>query len=86
APRRIALLERALELYGEGGPDPRWLASMRVELAEALWSRRAERPRALALATAALADIDGLHDADAEIVRSQVTAWLAPRRATRPRT
>ncbi len=75
----VAALERAVALYQRGEGDPRASAGARFALARVLWDRAAERPRALELASAARAELDGLGDA-AAAERKPIEAWLAARR------
>lgn len=78
--RKSALqrLERALALREKGGSLAEDYAETRFFLAQALWDRPKERPRALELARAAAAayrEVGELHRADAE----EVEAWIAAR-------
>ncbi|MCA9692305.1 MAG: serine/threonine protein kinase [Myxococcales bacterium] len=70
----IQRLERALQIAEAGSEDEARLAIPRFPLARALWSRVAERPRALGLARASYAALP----ADAP-ERAEIASWLAER-------
>jgi tRNA A-37 threonylcarbamoyl transferase component Bud32/tetratricopeptide (TPR) repeat protein len=74
----VAPLEEALAIRTEKHAPPAQLAETRFALARALWSRPADKPRALSLGESARADLGGDAKATAEI-----DAWLASARTER---
>jgi tetratricopeptide (TPR) repeat protein len=74
----IEPLERALAIHAESPTEPLEHARTRFVLAQALWTSRRDRPRALTLAQEALAAYEtapALRTAE----RAQVTTWLSRR-------
>jgi tRNA A-37 threonylcarbamoyl transferase component Bud32 len=74
----VAPLEEALGIRVAKHAPPAQLAETRFALARALWSRDADKPRALALGESARGDLGGDAKAAAEI-----DAWLASARTER---
>jgi tetratricopeptide (TPR) repeat protein/predicted Ser/Thr protein kinase len=72
--------ERALVILVARATPPEELAFARETLAEALWTSRADRARAIELATRARSDYERAGDSDGV---TRLTAWLAER-APRP--
>jgi tetratricopeptide (TPR) repeat protein len=73
----IATLERAAQDAGDPDASPWDAARIHFALAQALWTKEAERKRALELAARARDELTGLHSV---VEAARASAWIAAHR------